>query len=211
MRILATVVVILLAASGAFGVDNPECSTSGSLPKDTIFIGYTRPNESQLNSLALFISKHLKPYDGHNLSAGLLLHETGSAAPSKTEITAVKPYMNIRGNDHCEFPAELSLPASKSWRIWVSDTALKLRSPNPAERDFFRKLMPDCVSQGDYPSGQEQCAYAELLAVSDLDANGVPEYWHTAPYIWDTGLTVSEVQAPASLKRVIAACPGCSD
>jgi hypothetical protein len=201
--------MLLLASSVAFGADNPECTTSGALPEGSIFVGYTMPGGSQLNSLALLVSKKLEPYDGHNLAVGLTLHEVASAKPTTCEIASVKPYMDLHGENHCEFPAELSTPASKSWRFWVSDPALALRRPSRAERDSLRKIKPDCVSQGDYPPGQEQCTYAELLAVSDFNTNGLPEYWYTAPYIWDTGLKVSELLAPTSLTPLVSACPGC--
>lgn len=213
MRALVTFMVLMNTASLAVAAEEPACSTSGSLPEGAVFVGYTRPGESKLKSVALLVSKKLEPYDGHGLQVGLALHEpasTSSTPLSSSKIVALKPYMERKGKNHCEFPAELSLSPTNAWRIWVSDRALALRGPNPAERDSFRKLKPDCVSSRD-PAAPPQCVYADLIAVSDLDENGLPEYWHTVPYGWDIGLTVSELATPSGLEKLLSACPGCSD
>ncbi len=210
MRALATSMALLITASVAVAAEDPACSTSGSLPEGAVFVGYTRPHESQLKSLALLVSKKLRPYDGHNLHVGLALHEAATPSPGSSEIAAVNPSMERMGKNHCEYPAELSLSPANVWRIWVSDRATALRGPSPAERDSFRKLEPKCVSSRD-PEAPSQCVYTDLVAVSDLDENGLPEYWHTLPYGWDIGLTVSELTTPSSLEKLLSACPGCSD
>lgn len=211
MRTLATLVASALLALSAWGAEDPKCKASGPLPGSAIFIGYSRPDESQLNSLGLLVSNRLTHYDGRNLHEGLALRQAASAVAAETTVASVKPYLERMGKNHCEFPAELSASPTKAWRIWVSDSSVTLRPPSLAEQASFRKLRPDCTSQGDYPRGQEVCAYADLLAVSDLDADGAPEYWHTTPYLWDTGLTVAELTTPTTLETVINACPGCSD
>jgi hypothetical protein len=209
MRTVTTIVILVVASSGALADSDPQCSTSGSLPQGAVFVGYTTPGAPLLNSLALLVAKKLQPYDGRSLSVGLTLHEAVSTSPTVSSITSIKPYMDLHGINHCEYPAELSASPSKSWRLWLSDPELALRSPTRAERDSLRKMKPDCVSQGDYPPGKEQCVHAELLAVSDFNGNGLPEYWHTAPYMWETGLEVSELLAEGGLVPLVSACPGC--
>jgi hypothetical protein len=86
-----------------------------------------------------------------------------------------------------------------------------MRQPTESERLAFRALLPECVQQGDPPPGEETCTHAALLAVSDIDSDGSPEYWHSTPYRWDTGLTVSKLVDSSSLEVIVSACPGCSD
>ncbi len=209
MRTVATIVILLLASSVALADGDPQCSTSGSLPQGAVFVGYTAPGAPILNSLALLVTKKLQPYDGRSLSVGLTLHEAVSTSATGSSIKSIQPYMDLHGVNHCEYPAELSASPWKSWRLWVSDPELALRSPTRAERNSLREMKPDCVSQGDYPPGEEQCVHAELLAVSDFNENGLPEYWHTVPYTWETGLAVSELLAEGGLLPLVSACPGC--
>ena len=114
---IARFIVVFLIASGAAGAQEPECSASGSLPDGSIFIGYTKPNESQLNTLALVVSSQLESYDGRNLSAGLTLYEAASEATSEREISELTPYLNRLGNDHCVYPAQLSGSTADAWHF----------------------------------------------------------------------------------------------
>jgi hypothetical protein len=198
----------LASASPAFAQD---CVASGPLPEGAIFIGYSRTGESALHSAALLRTTVLEKYDGRNLSVGLRLHEAATKNPTTTRIESVAPYLERMGPDHCEYPAAINAAKSKQWRIWSSKPLTSLRQPSDAERMAFRKLRPDCAHQGDPPPGEEVCVYAELLAISDIDSDGHSEYWHSTPYRWDTGLSISEQLGPSNLELVVAACPGCSD
>lgn len=87
------------------------------------------------------------------------------------------------------------------------------RAPTQKDRDEFYRLNTTCVRQGDYdyPAGQEPpCVRPILLAISDINKNGKPEYWATEPYIWDTGLTVWE-NTGETLLKLLEVCVGCSD
>ncbi len=85
------------------------------------------------------------------------------------------------------------------------------RAPTQKDRDEFYRLNTTCVQQGDYPAGQEPpCVRPILLAVSDINKNGKPEYWMTEPYMWDTGLTVWE-NTGGTLLKLLEVCVGCSD
>jgi hypothetical protein len=50
---------------------------------------------------------------------------------------------------------------------------------------------------------------AEIIAVTDIDEDGQPEYWAREPYMWDTGLSVLEDRG--TLVPLLRLCPGCSD
>lgn len=85
------------------------------------------------------------------------------------------------------------------------------RAPTQMDRDELYRLNTACVQQGDYPEGKEPpCVRPLLLAVSDINKNGKPEYWTTEPYMWDTGLTVWE-NTGATLLKLFEVCVGCSD
>ena len=50
----------------------------------------------------------------------------------------------------------------------------------------------------------------KLIAVTDINKDGKPEYWGTKPYIWDTGLKVWE-KVGNKMHVLLEVCPGCSD
>jgi hypothetical protein len=202
------IAALLLAGSPAFA---EECAASGPLPDGAVFVGYSRTDESALHAAALLRDAVLEKYDGKHLTVGLNLQQGATTSSTRTRIKTVSPYLERLGPDHCEYPAELSARKSHAWRIWSSGPIESLRQPTEAEHRSFRSLRPDCVHQGDPPPGEIDCTLPELFAVSDIDADGKPEYWHSTPYRWDTGLSISELVDSANLEVIVAACPGCSD
>ena len=205
------ILIFALSLSEARGAGAQDCGVSGTLPDESIFVGYSREGESVLRSAALLQGGVLKQYDGRNLTLGLMVYEAMVDSPAATLIETVTPYLERVGPDHCEFPAQLAVPTSKEWRIWSTKPLKSLRQPTASQRAAFRSLRPDCVHQGDAPPGEVLCTYLELLAVSDVDADGDLEYWHSAPYRWDTGLTILERAGDARVEVVVAVCPGCVD
>ena len=128
------------------------------------------------------------------------------------EITGVNAYLHRLGRDHCVYVGLSSSADPAGWQIWTSrPMAAAFRPPTAGEIERLRDYEPDCVVQGDLPDSERPaCVRAELLAVSDLDGDGRLEFWHSAPYTWDTGLSVLE-ESQSDPERIVAACPGCSD
>ena len=209
-RCLSIIFLALLAwPTSLSGLD---CVVSGTIPEGSVYIGYTRASESTLRAFALLEGATLAPYDGHNLVPGQTLH--GLLGSAQATIQRVEPYLDRMGVDHCVYPAEMSLSPTKSWEIWTSraDLRVKVRRPTPDEVIRFRHYEPDCVFQGDPPEGVDPpCVLPELVAVSDLDGDAKIEYWHTVPYMWDTGFQIAEEQPERGLVSMLSACPGCSD
>jgi hypothetical protein len=49
-----------------------------------------------------------------------------------------------------------------------------------------------------------------VLAITDINKNGKPEYWATEPYKTDTGVTVWEKNHGVFVV-LLQVCPGCAD
>lgn len=209
MRRALTVLLLLAGPAYPSGTD---CVVSGTIPSGSVFIGYTRASEATLRAFALFDGASLGPYDGHGLAAGQTLH--GLLGPTRATIEEIEPYLDRRGENHCVYPATLSISPTRSWEIWASrpNPRVRLRLPSPDEKKQLLEYEPACIFQGGPPpEGVEPtCMRAELVAISDLDGDAKLEYWHTVPYAWDTGFRVAEEQA-GGLVSMLSACPGCSD
>ena len=206
----ASFTFFLIVAAGAFPAE-PTCSVSGVLPEGSTFVGYTRPGESTLRSFATLLEGgSFQTYDGHSLSSDLPLH--GSLVDSQVAIQAINPYLNRMGKDHCVYPASLSRKPVSSWEIWSSSVALsaRIRPPTTQELANFQNYAMSCVVQGDHPESVEPTC-PKLIAVSDLNTDGLLEYWHTVPYRWDTGLRAASEGLDRRLVPLLSVCPGCSD
>lgn len=85
------------------------------------------------------------------------------------------------------------------------------RRHDPARGRDRRLPGPDRTDTGSaLAAGDRLFARPELIAVSDSDADGNPEFWYSDPYTWDTGLGVLEVVDDNAVP-VLAVCPACSD
>jgi hypothetical protein len=115
------------------------------------------------------------------------------------------------GRDRCVYQGTLEQPDPAPWTLLTSKPLPGVfRPPTDQEKREFRMRMPRCQVQGDYPEGQEPpCVMAEIIAVTDIDEDGQPEYWAREPYMWDTGLSVLEDRG--TLVPLLRLCPGCSD
>jgi hypothetical protein len=203
----------LCSFAGVAAAQEIECGAeSSALPESSVFVGYTRPGESVLRSAALVTRGNIAPYDGRHLAAGDVLYAALPGTDSSLEVANVSPYLNQLGSDHCVYRATLAGPAQPDWQIWTSDRlAGEFRTPSAEEEERLRSYQPNCIQQGDRPEdARPPCVRAQLLAVSDLDGDEALEFWHSAPYTWDTGLSVLE-ESELEPVLLVAACPGCSD
>jgi len=127
------------------------------------------------------------------------------------KLVAVSSFLDRMGEDHGVYSGTLAKKDLPNWTL-LSSAPLPgvFRKPTQKDRDEFYRLNTTCVKQGDYPAGQDPpCVRPILLAISDINKNGKPEYWVTEPYIWDTGLTVWE--NTGTLNQLLQVCVGCSD
>jgi len=125
----------------------------------------------------------------------------------------VSGFLDRMGEDHWVYHAETgggdlpfgTLLSSKPMQ------SSQFKAPNEEDWAFFRQHNANCVGQGDPdPATNPTCERPELIAVSDIDSDGSPEYWATRPYMWDTGITVWK-RTPQGLIQVLEVCSGCSD
>jgi hypothetical protein len=190
----------------------PCAPDAAGLPESSFFVGYTRPGEAVVHAAARVTRGQIEPYDGRHLTAGTLVYDGLDAAATPLAAGGVNAFVHRLGPDHCVYQATLPLAADAGWRLWVSErSAAGLRLPTAPEQERFRRYRPNCIQQFDLPEDERPpCVRAELIAVSDFDADANPEFWHSVPYTWDTGLSVLEESGNEPV-LLVAACPGCSD
>lgn len=209
----ACAIVFLIAVAPLTHAREIQCGAGASeLPNSSTFVGYTRPGETVVRAAALVTQGSIAAYDGRHLAEGNVLHAVLPGTTTSVEVADVHAYLNQLGPDHCVYEATLTASAGADWQLWTPgrmDDAF--RAPSDEEAERLQKYRPRCIRQGDFPEDkQPPCAQAKLLAVSDLDGDGDLEFWHSAPYTWDTGLSVIE-ESEQEPELLVSACPGCSD
>jgi hypothetical protein len=172
--------------------------------RETTSVGPFRP-------LAILDGKTLKETTGASIHEGQSFWLPLTPAMKPRVLQSVGVFLDRLGEDHCVYYGSLGgsdLPEHTLLSSQPLSNALRL--PTPADRAAFARLNKTCMVQGDWPEDEQpRCTRAELLAVSDLDGNGQPEFWASEPYRWDTGLTISENRG--ELVPLLQVCPGCSD
>ena len=121
-----------------------------------------------------------------------------------------RPFFETTGPDHCYWSAS-ALRSDRLPAILSSGSIASFRDPGPDDVATLRRLRPSCVLQGDYPPAEQPpCSRPTLFAVSDLDSDGLDEFWFTVPTMWDTGFQVAELKPDQSdLVMIASACLAC--
>ena len=154
----------------------------------------------------------VRPTPGAYIHDGMEVWPVPSRKGPAFRLRGVAGFFDRIGPDHCVYfasfagkePEELTLVAT------AADVP-QLREPSSDDTAYFRARNTTCVVQGDYDPGTEPpCTPPRLLAVSDLDGDGLREFWATEPYMWDTGLSLWK-EAPEGLESWHSLCVGCSD
>lgn len=107
----------------------------------------------------------------------------------------VRGQMNSYTED-CEWYAEkegVTIQASddKSTADLFASEVVKLDFGITSEaKTLFYSLNKDCVANDTVPPS---CDKPDLIATSDLDEDGLLEFWYRDPYSWDWGFAVAEV------------------
>lgn len=156
--------------------------------------------------------------------AGSKLSETSGAAIKNNQtfwpvfditrpvkLTNVKSFWDRLGKDHCVYHGTIKDNGLKKFTLLSGRPIKVFRRPTADESALFDKLDTSCERGA--RSGKNYsppCKKGLLIAVSDIDKNGSPEYWATEPYTWDTGLTVYEIKNNTMIP-VLRVCAGCSD
>lgn len=121
-------------------------------------------------------------------------------------------FLDRMNEDHCVYFGTFEKASPPLWTLLSSEPLPGVfRAPTENETLRFSQLNNSCVEQGDYPEDRmPACVRPRLLAITDINKNGRPEYWATEPYRWDTGLTVWE-EENGKLIPLLELCVGCSD
>jgi len=203
-----------------------DCSLSATSQEDGVLIAWVTDvrETTQYGSGAGGETTTVEPFRPIALLKGSLLVEaTGSGirkgqafwpvlSPESTPIRlkSASSFLDHMNEDHCVYFGTLENPKVALWTLLSSKPLKGFRPPSAEDRATFRRLNKSCVQQGDHAEGKEPpCVRPEIVAVSDINNNGKPEYWATEPYLWDTGLTVWENSG--KLVPLLQVCIGCSD
>jgi hypothetical protein len=162
--------------------------------------------------IALLSGSSLKEAPGAGIYKGQSFWRAISPASEPLVLRSVNSLLDHMGEDHCVYYGSFKNANFPRWTLLTSEPLPGVfRKPSPKDRAEFVRLNTTCEQQGDYPEGQTpSCVRPKLLAVSDFNKNGKPEYWATEPYRWDTGLTVWE-NSNGKLVPLLQVCVGCSD
>jgi hypothetical protein len=179
-----------------------ECGQG--IKTQTIKVGPFRP-------IALLNNDGLKETEGATMHKGQSFWRVLSPSTSPQTLHSVGSYFD-HIVDHCVYFGNFEKAIPLRWTLFSSKPLSGVfRAPSSKDTEEFYRLNTTCVQQGDYPEGQEPpCIRPKLLAVTELNKRGKPEYWATEPYLWDTGLTVWE-NNNGTLTPLIQVCVGCSD
>jgi hypothetical protein len=160
--------------------------------------------------IAVLKGKAISETSGASISKGQPFW-LAQAPDKQVQLTSVSSFLDHMNEAHCVYYGTVNDPNLPQWSLLTSKPLPGVfRVPTKAEKAKFRKAKPECIVQGDYAEDQKPpCSRAEILAVSDINKNGKPEYWATEPYMWDTGLTVWE--DTGQLNTLFQVCVGCSD
>lgn len=161
--------------------------------------------------LAILNGSSIKETPGATIHKGQSFWTIFSPESTPLKLVAVNSFLDHMNVDHCVYFGTLNRKDLPNWTLLSSKPLPRVfREPTQKDRDEFSRLNTTCVQQGDYPAVQEPpCVRPILLAISDINKNGKPEYWATEPYLWDTGLTVWE--NTGTLIQLFQVCVGCSD
>jgi hypothetical protein len=199
---------LTLALCGPASADSqlsPECPLAEARP-DTqaliLWVGAARATTraqgthflGPVRAVARLRRGKLEPYDGENLRDGMRVWNALAPSDSPLALTSVSSFLDDRGETHCVYAADVRPGQPKGTLLASAHLPGAFRAPSPQDTAYFRSRNPQ----------------AELLALSDLDANGEPEYWAAEPTPGDTGVSVWQ-RTSMGLERVFGACSGCSD
>ncbi len=161
--------------------------------------------------LALLNGNVLKETPGATIHKGQSFWRALAPASKPVKLSSVGSFLDHMNEDHCVYFGTFGKATPPRWTLLSSKPIPGIfHTPSPEDNAEFYRLNTSCVQQGDHPESQPPpCVRPKLLAVSDINKNGSPEYWATEPYLWGTGLTVWENNG--ALHPLLQVCVGCGD
>lgn len=220
-----TAFALIVSCTGRVSADlDSQCPLGPELVQSSTLIGYVGENVEiqdkkrtfrlgEFRALAIHSTDTLVATDGSAIRAEMQFWPLLDQDSTPHALSGISSILDIQGEDHCVYSASFTISDLPRWTL-VGSKPLRplIRRPALKERDSFDRRNSKCIMQGDYePGEQPPCARPNLLAVSDIDRDGLLEFWATEPYMWDTGFSVSEEEGSDGLVRIIEVCPLCAD
>jgi hypothetical protein len=222
LRVVTLCLALALSAPAVAGSQlAPECPLAEARPETTaliLWVGAARMTSQgqgahvlgPVRAIARLRRGKLEPSAGENLREGMRVWNVLERSDSALALYSVTSLLDRAGEDHCVYAADVRPGQPKGSLLATAPLPGAFRAPSAEDRAFFQSHDSGCVPPGDFePADKPPCTRGELLAVSDLDGDGVREYWATQPTTWDTGISVWQ-RTSQGLEIVLEACPGCS-
>lgn len=157
--------------------------------------------------LALIINSTITSTEGSWIYEGQPFWPVLSSDSEPFKLVSVGSFLDHMNVDHCVYFGTIENKDLPRWTLMSSEPMqYAFKGPTSMDSELFYKLNTTCIYQGNLP---ETCTKPKILAVSDINNNGMTEFWTTEPYKWDTGLTVWEYSD--KLIPLLRVCVGCSD
>jgi hypothetical protein len=206
--ILLIVLASLIVSAGADESDRRECADmpGKTLAENEILFAYSV--DGKLDALTLFNGREFLPVDGREFRSIAAMYDCSSQKGYPVSLDA---YRTRLGKDRCIWFARLPESAPVSMTIFSSKRMNLNTKPDPKVVEIFYSINTDCVGQGDPPPDERKpCTKPELLATSDLNFNGRPEFWYSTPYTWNTGFSLAELSGSGQELEILSSrCLDC--
>jgi len=208
-------------------ISEPVCLPGPPLPRSDVLIGWAtdvwelsplgqtasppiKTIVKPFRALAILRGDAIAETDGSSIRTGARFWRALSPQARFVRLGSVESFLD-HSDGQCVYSGDFDGDAPLRWTLLTSRPLRGIfRAPTAQQRAAFYDRNTTCVIQGDYlPDEHPSCTRPVLLAVTDLDRDGIVEYWATEPYMWDTGVTAWR-DGP-QLTSLLSVCPGCSD
>jgi len=121
-------------------------------------------------------------------------------------------YIGKNNEVYCEYSGAVNFNGNNNNLLFTSSRETDFRKATDKEnKEFMKFSYKGCANNSGLQSddAQDKCKEAELIAVSDINKNGKPEFWATEIYKWYTGISVWEHNGQKHSK-ILESCPDCN-
>ena len=222
-QLLATLVALIVPCISLAADPAPRCPFSG-VTDDSILVGWTtnlrgtsdgnggRITVGAFRPLVTLKDGKILESEGASIKPGQRFWYAVDTGRGPVKPSTTSSFYDNLGPDHCVYHATVD-PLPPVWTLLTSKPLKGVfRPPTAAERKMWSAIKPECRQFADYDEkNPPPCRTSEILAVSDINHNGEAEFWATAHYAWDTGLTIWEDRGELLPVPLLTLCVGCSD
>jgi hypothetical protein len=200
---LLVLAFIATAHSLAFSQAAPKCLDV--LPKalnegEILYLFSSETEPGMLESLILFNGSEFKETNNRYFRG---ITEVFQADNGKSAAVSYDTYSVLPGSDQCFWTAKLEKSKKNNELFTFPKSKLNTKVDEQIQAQFY-SINKACIDQLDANNNPKTpCTKPILKGVSDLNKNGRPEFWYTAPHPRNTGFAVAELDESGSTLKVI--------